>query len=156
MKKLKKLLYVGITIILMFVVLVACGKESPSIAIEGQWDLETISNIDGEILTAGKAYNQYDDLHGQKDPLVIEFDGGGDFQVKGGEKVLQGLYSSNKELATSDSRAINMDFDDGRQAIATIGVREYHDGEEVGSLLFTLDEKVYSFIKARTNEDWGG
>lgn len=156
MRKAKKLLYISIAIVLMFVVVVACGKESPPIAIEGQWHLETISNTDGEILTVGRAYNQYDDFHGHKDPLVVEFEGDGDFQIRGGEKALQGRYSHNKELDTSDSWAINMDFDDGRQVIATIGVREYHSGEEVDSLLFTLDEKIYSFIKARVNEDWGG
>jgi hypothetical protein len=44
-----------------------------------------------------------------------------------------------------------MDMDDETEIIATYGIRQYQDGEEADSLIFTLNKKIYSFIKPITN-----
>ena len=146
----KRLIYLSIiaTVILM---LTGCTTQSLPTNVEGQWDLETIFNESGEILSVGKAYNNYDDWGGQKEDIGIIFNKDNTFETKGFEKNLLGKYNKNQELSTKDAIAINMDIDNGTEIIATYGIRQYQDGEEVDSLIFTVDKKIYSFIKPITN-----
>ena len=146
----KRLIYLSIiaTVILM---LTGCTTQSLPTNVEGQWDLETIFNESGEILSVGKAYNNYDDWGKKKEDIRIVFNKDNTFETTGFEENLLGKYNKNQELSNKDAIAINMDIDNGTEIIATYGIRQYQDGEEVDSLIFTVDKKIYSFIKPITN-----
>ena len=146
----KRFIYLGIitTVILM---ITGCTTQSLPTDVEGQWDLETISNESGETLSVGKAYNNYDDWDGQKRDIRIIFNKDNTFETTGFEENLLGKYNKNQKLSTKDAIAININIDNGSEIIATYGIRQYQDGEEVESLIFTVDKKIYSFTKPITD-----
>lgn len=136
-------------------VFVGCTTKSLPTSVVGEWALETITNTsegkNGEIISVGKAYNGYDDFNGQKKDALATFSEDGTFEVVGLEESLHGEYYIDKEFSTKDATSINMDIDNETKIIATYGIRQYQDGEEVDSLIFTRDKNTYSFIKAITN-----
>lgn len=146
----KRLVYLSM-IITAILILAGCTTQSLPKDVEGQWELESISNKSGEILSVGKAYINYDDWAGQKVDSEITFNKDNTFETKGFEKNLSGKYNIIQDLSTKDAAAINMNMDDETEIIATYGIRQYQDGEEADSLIFTLDKKIYSFIKPITN-----
>ncbi len=146
----KRLIYLSI-IVTVILMLTGCTTQSLPTDVEGQWDLETISNESGEILSVGKAYNNYDDWGGHKEDIGITFNKDNTFETTGFEENLLGKYNKNQELSTKDAIAINMEIDNGTEMIATYGIRQDKDGEEIDSLIFTVDKKIYSFIKPITN-----
>jgi hypothetical protein len=83
----KRLIYLSM-IITVILILVGCTTQSLPKDVEGQWDLEAISNENGEILSVGKAYINYDDWTGQKEDIEITFNKGNTFETKGFEKNL--------------------------------------------------------------------
>ena len=146
----KRFIYLGIitTVILM---ITGCTTQSLPTDVEGQWDLETISNESGETLSVGKAYNKNDDWDGQKRDIGIIFNKDNTFKTTGFEENLLGKYNKNQKLSTKDAITININIDNGSEIIATYGIRQYQDGEEVESLIFTVDKKIYSFTKPITD-----
>jgi len=146
----KRFIYLGIitTVILM---ITGCTTQSLPTDVEGQWDLETISNESGETLSVGKAYNKNDDWDGQKRDIRIIFNKDNTFETTGFEENLLGKYNKNQKLSTKDAITININIDNGSEIIATYGIRQYQDGEEVESLIFTVDKKIYSFTKPITD-----
>ena len=87
----------------------------------------------------------------KKEDIEITFNKDNTFETKGFEKNLLGKYNINQDLSTKDATAIHMDMDDETEIIATYGIRQYQDGEEADSLIFTRSKKIYSFIKPITN-----
>lgn len=146
----KRLIYLS-TIVTVILMLTGCTTQSLPTDVEGQWVLETISNKSGEILGVGKAYNNYDDWGRHKEDIGITFNKDNTFETTGFEESLLGKYNKNQELSTKDAIAINMEMDNGTEIIATYGIRQDKDGEEIDSLIFTVDKKIYSFIKPITN-----
>lgn len=146
----KRIIYLSM-IITVILILAGCTTQSLPKNVEGQWDLEAISNENGEILSVGKAYINYDDWAGQKEDIEITFNKDNTFETKGFEKNLLGKYNINQDLSTKDATAIHMAMDDETEIIATYGIRQYQDGEEADSLIFTRNKKIYSFIKPITN-----
>lgn len=53
------LLCLIITVTLIILAFVGCAEKEPITSIEGQWNLEMISDINGEILIAEKAFEGY-------------------------------------------------------------------------------------------------
>ncbi len=88
---------------------------------------------------------------GHKEDIGITFNKDNTFETTGFEENLLGKYNKNQELSTKDAIAINMEIDNGTEMIATYGIRQDKDGEEIDSLIFTVDKKIYSFIKPITN-----
>ena len=146
----KKLIFLSIIITIMLT-FIGCTTKSLPTAVEGQWDLETISNKSGEILMVGKGYNGYDDWSGQKEDIAFIFNEDNTFEITGPEENLQGKYNNDEELSTKDAIAITMNFANGTEVMATYGIRQHQDGKEINSLIVTLDEKIYSFTKPITN-----
>ena len=66
----KRIIYLSM-IITVILILAGCTTQSLPKDVEGQWDLEAISNENGEILSVGKAYINYDDWAGQKEDIEI-------------------------------------------------------------------------------------
>src|SRR5699024_4046681 len=99
----------------------------------------------------GKAYNGYDDFSGQKKDILLTFNEDGTFEIVHSGENLQGEYNRNKEHSTTDAIAITMNFDNRTEIMAVYGIRQYQDDKELGSLIFTFDEKNYSFIKSTAN-----
>lgn len=136
-------------------ILMSCTTKSLPTSVLGEWTLETITNTSedkkGEIITVGKAYSSFDDFNGDKKDSSALFNENGTFEIFGLKESFNGSYSIDKELSTKDATAINLDIDDKTKIIATYGIRQYQNDKEVDSLIFTLDEKTYSFIKSATN-----
>lgn len=147
----KKAIFLSIILVIAILSFIGCTTKSLSTSVEGQWNLETISDTSGEILVIGKAYKEYDDFNGKKEEILAILNEDGTFEITGSEENLQGKYNKDKELSTTDAVAITMNFDNGAQIMAAYGIRQYQDGKEIESLIFTLDEKVYSFIKSAAN-----
>lgn len=146
----KRLIYLSI-IVTVILMLTGCTTQSLPTDVEGQWDLETISNESGEILSVGKGYNNYDDWGGHKEDIGITFNKDNTFEISGFEEKLLGKYNKDKKLSTKDAIAITMNFDNNKKITATYGIRQYQDNKEVNSLIVTADDKIYSFIKPITN-----
>lgn len=144
----RKLLYLCIAVILFAVTLIGCTTKSLPTSVVGEWELETISDIDGNILVVGKGYNDDDDdaIRQKKDIMAI-FNEDSTFEIIGDEENLQGEYNQDQELSTPEAMAINMALENGTEILAVYGIRKYQDGSEINSLIFTLDEKIYSFTK---------
>ncbi|MCC5910027.1 MAG: hypothetical protein JJT76_06270 [Clostridiaceae bacterium] len=147
----RKLLCLSIAAILVMLNFVGCTTKSLPTSAVGQWSLEMISDTSGEILIVGKAYNGYNDFNGRKKDIKATFNEDGTFQIAGSEENLQGEYNSNEKHRTADAIAINMYFDDGTKSMASLGIRQYRNDKEVNSLIFTVDNKIYSFIKSTAN-----
>jgi len=141
----KRLVYLGITLTVILT-LIGCTTKSLLTNIEGQWDLETISNESGEIVSVGKSYHDYEDWDGQKKDIKIAFNKDNTFETVGLWENSIGKYSKNQDLSTGDTTVINMNVGNGTEITATHGIRQYQDGEKVGSLIFTADKKIYSFF----------
>lgn len=144
----RKVICLSITIAIVMIIFIGCTTKSLPTSVVGQWNLDTITNINGEILVVGKGYNDYDDFNGQKKDILATFSEDGTFEIEGSEERLQGDYYRNKEHSTADAIAINMNFNSGTKAEAVFGIRQYEDDKEVSSLLFTFNDKIYSFIKS--------
>ena len=146
----KRLVYLSI-IVAVIIISTGCTTQSLPTDVEGQWDLETVSNESGEILSVGKAYNNYNDWVGHKEDISITFNKDNTFETKDFGENLLGKYNKNQELSTKDGIAINMKIDSETEIVATYGIREDKNGEEMNSLIFVVDKKIYSFIKPITN-----
>ncbi|HZK39549.1 MAG TPA: hypothetical protein VFD23_05300 [Clostridia bacterium] len=144
----KKIIGLSITAAVLILTLVGCTTKPVALSAVGQWDLETVSTIDGDHLAVGKAYNSFEGFQGQKKDLSISFREDGTFVMKGSEESLQGDYAENKERTTIDALAIDMHFNSETKAEAVFGIRHYQEGEEQRTLLLTFDDAVYSFIKS--------
>ena len=151
----KKIICSSLIIVMLIFISVGCTTKSLPTSVDGEWALETVTNTsegkNGEIIIVGKAYNGYDDFNGQKRDVLAMFNEDGIFEIVGLEENLHGEYYIDKELSTKDAISINMDIDNNSQIIATYGIRKYKDDEEVESLIFSLNENTYSFIKVITN-----
>lgn len=144
----KKLLTLCIVAILLAVSLIGCTTKSLPTSVVGEWELETISDIDGNILVVGNGYNKNEDdaIRHKKDIMAI-FNEDGTFEITGDGENLQGEYNQDQELSTTEAMAINMGLENGTEILAVYGIRKYQDASEINSLIFTLDEKIYSFTK---------
>ena len=105
----------------------------------------------GEVIVVGNVYNDYDDFNGQKKDVLAIFNEDGTFEITGLEESLHGEYYIDKEFSTKDAISINMNMDNESEIRGTYGIRKYQDDKEVDSLIFTLDEKTYSFMKTTNN-----
>ena len=123
--------------------LAGCSKQ-PAVQVNGQWELETISDTTG-ILAVGEAYpEEYFD--GRKVALVCSLKQD-TFVLSGGGQEYQGSYTVSGEYS-GNTATLQLEFEDGTQTTATCGVRKGMDGVETQSMLFMVDDKIYSFLKA--------
>lgn len=66
----RKIICWSIAIAVVMLIFIGCTTKSLPISVVGQWNLETITDINGEILVVGKGYNGYDDFDGQKKDIL--------------------------------------------------------------------------------------
>ncbi len=144
----KKLVYLNI-IILTLALLSGCRGEFSEKDLEGHWQLETLTEEDGKIISVGKSYPGYGDWTGEKEDTELVFMEDNSFKLGREGKEDLGKYRVNKNLDLKDSLSITMVTDHGEEIVATAGIRNYDDGKEAKSLIFQWDKKIYSFIKDR-------
>ena len=146
----KKLLSVGVAMMMLMLMMAGCseGESSLPSCVVGQWELETVCDISGEILFVGEAYGSYDDYDGEKYAATAVFNEDGSFEITGLDTEMSGTAYKDSELSLDDSVAVDMAFDHGTEVTAVYGIREYIDGLEAESLLFTYEDRIYSFIKS--------
>lgn len=139
----RKFLYISLILILIASTVAGSSSKNSMALVEEEWILETISDMSGEILVVGKGYIGYENFDGQKKDILATFKEDGTFKILGGSKSFQGEY--NKDNNTNDTIVITMNFNT-ETTLAALGTREYSDGKEVKSLIFTFDNNTYSFI----------
>lgn len=117
-----------------------------------EWNLEVVSDEDGNLIASGE---NYPDLADTQYVISLSFNEDQSFAFvdSTNSKEMVGTYEIDTVNQVNNTYSLQLYFADTDEPIsAVLGYREYENGDEVPSIIFQLNQYIYSFLRLYASE----